>query len=702
MTTPITYGYPLYPWEREWSQIYTYQWHLCDHGEFNANPDGTVNPRGYTFGPPDVVKTLAQIEAVDRVTRGIPKVIEMCGWQRYVPHCQATATWDFMFPSFTETDPAFCREGLQDPLGRSDPATDPNAAIRWLMEEAKRFNTWATFHVNYQSCGLQSPLRRRYLEAGALVVRDGKVWTGDSHHDGGAVNLAAEWDAGLFHDRIHALFEAFPGLRETKLLHVDYNVDWQGDGYTVADCENAMRRNMEYVKRAYGVDTSCELSTHREEFDYGTQCMALSFRREDLGDRWVDQMKVPAYVFCGGQAEEAGKGAGDNRYSDKWLMFGSSQQGEMGTAYTGPIGRDEWLWYRRDGHETGYAGRERIDFGAPDSRFRPNNLFRDFCYSTLSWYFLNRLLRLETDTEKNPSFVQFSGDVRSVRENGQVCIRRGTDEYLRAGNDLFVPALWKTAREIMAWSDQGYADRAWKLPAEWADVRAVDLYANTLAGLEPRAKGAPVADGRLALSLAPFDGVVIVPAGQDPDAPGPARAASGWAEFLGEDGATGGAWPGRYGTGGYWLPNASKDMAGVRLSFAGGRNVSLAMKEPWRGAALAHPDGSAPDFVWQREAALHQGLDLDTGGRAVRATLYALDTGGAGQMMVEPVDLETSWRLDSRSAHLLSGYGGGKYATWRVSGRVRLRLTRFHFPGFGRGDGRNEADPPAFCGLFLD
>ena len=87
------YNYPMYPWIREWSQHYIYQWHLVTHGEFKE--------AGYDFGLAGVRKTLKQIKKIDNVTRGIPKVIILCGWQTYV---QNKATWDTQLLNNYEND----------------------------------------------------------------------------------------------------------------------------------------------------------------------------------------------------------------------------------------------------------------------------------------------------------------------------------------------------------------------------------------------------------------------------------------------------------------------------------------------------------------------------------------------------------------------------------------------------------------------
>ncbi|MCL2816394.1 MAG: hypothetical protein FWD23_17505, partial [Oscillospiraceae bacterium] len=435
----IKYTYPLYPWEKDWSQIFIYQWHLVTHGEF----------AGYDFGPPSVKKTLEQIKKFDNVTQGIPKVIILCSWQKYVKN---KATWDTQFPSFVETSEDFTDETLGE---------TPEDAIRWLMDEAKKYNTHVTFHVNFALAQAHSPLWQEY-EGRDLFCKnaDGNI-RGYGHWEGRVI-LKKEFEAGLFQKRVAKFIDTFPEILTTKLLHNDWNTiegsPWHG--ITEADETDALRRCMAWVKETYKIDVSCEVVSAggRRGYDYGMQCMSLSFCRHDDKVN-VDLMKVPAYIFCGGDAGDIR----DKRYaeslalSDYHQLFGSSIQGEGGDAYC----------------EDNYRG------GTVNRR-----LFRDFCYGTLTWYYLNRLLRVSFDEENKR--VCYSDGVVSCIKNGDLHITKN-GEYIRMGGDIFIPALWKNKnKEIMAWSDGGYMNKTWKLPEDWPDCEAVDLYDNNLTGISFR------------------------------------------------------------------------------------------------------------------------------------------------------------------------------------------------------------------------
>ena len=599
----LSYTYPLYPWAREWSQYYVYQWHLVENG-----PPFYL---GYKFGPANVRKTLRQIQRIDRVTRGIPKVILLCGWQEYVPGIKAT--WDTQFPSFVTTSDDF-----------ADPSIGPTGsdAIRWLMTEAKENNTLVSFHLDFALAQEHSPLWQKYRDLD-LLCRDerGDVKTyGNPVLWEGRVNLQREFDAGLFQERMADFFDTFPEVLNTGCVHNDWNVadDSPWHGYTAEDDVAALRRNAAWLKEVYGVDTFGEhVGLYRPEYDYGMQPLSLAFsnyKRPDgphLSTIHADPMKVPAYVSCGGHGGEHDKEfytPGALVFSDESLLFGGTNQGEFGYCYTNDENNPEY----------------------------GNDLFRDFCYSTLPWYYLNRLLRLAYD--RDTQVVMFSEGVRSFAESGKVCITKD-DKYIRDGNDLFVPALWKTNREIMAWSDGGYENKTWVLPDAWVDVTSVDTYDNKLEELSFR-QTLPVDDGKLSLSLGRFDGVVIVPHGQAPDGPGPARTPSGVMELVGVS-----------------------DAGTVTATLAG--------------------NGSP----------LHQILDVETKGKTLYVTLYLKDKTGDGQIFVEPIDGVTIERLGKGTGVLVNDYVDGKYITYKLTGRARFRFTRFHFDHFGRADGTHEAGP---------
>jgi hypothetical protein len=76
------------------------------------------------------------------------------------------------------------------------------------------------------------------------------------------------------------------------------------------------------------------------------------------------------------------------------------------------------------------------------------------------------------------------------------------------GNDCCLPLVWKKEPTLLAYSRDGCARKAWKLPADWIGVRTVRL-ANVTVDSITAAGTAEVKDGDLALALTPGQAVVI-------------------------------------------------------------------------------------------------------------------------------------------------------------------------------------------------
>ena len=77
--------------------------------------------------------------------------------------------------------------------------------------------------------------------------------------------------------------------------------------------------------------------------------------------------------------------------------------------------------------------------------------------------------------------------VVACAEDGKNVIRK-KEFVLRENDNLFVPALWNE-QEIIAYSRDGYENKAWQMPEDWRDVESVDLYQITLEGCKPLQKG---------------------------------------------------------------------------------------------------------------------------------------------------------------------------------------------------------------------
>jgi hypothetical protein len=130
-----------------------------------------------------------------------------------------------------------------------------------------------------------------------------------------------------------------------------------------------------------------------------------------------------------------------------------------------------------------------------------------FCQQTLPWYYLSQLDRMRLSAFGT---LTYSDGVVARWEGFQRILRRGK-LILRRGDDLFIPALWRDDKTIIAYSRKGYADREWLLPDDWAGVKDVDISVITLNGLVPMESGMKIENGKIQLSLLAGQAVMITP-----------------------------------------------------------------------------------------------------------------------------------------------------------------------------------------------
>ena len=399
-------------------------------------------------GAGDVVLTFEQglevVKKVDNLTRGIPKIFYLVGWQ-YDGHDTGYPAWDVVNPK----------------LKRAQDATALDS-LKWLMHQARRYNTTISFHINMLDAHQTSPLWNTYLERDIIARNaDGTL---RQYRFGFPISYTREWDAGLAQKRIDGLIDMM-NLSRVGTVHVDAfhsYVPLQPVGPIspfhgiTPEQEAATQQKIMRYWRSRGVDVTSEFTySYRVNPLLGLQPMAWHFRD-------VDPMKIPPTLHIGGRGGDA--------------RFGTSMQGES-TIRRDPV------------NLTGFLS--------------------EFSTTTLLWYYLNRLDRLSFVD----GVVTFSGGVTSQIVEGKPLVRRG-EVILRDGDDLFVPALWQRRHsEIIAYSRAGYEARTWTLPAGWGRVRAVDIYTIGLAGLTPRATDVAVSDGRLSLGLTADTAVTIVPHG---------------------------------------------------------------------------------------------------------------------------------------------------------------------------------------------
>ena len=145
------------------------------------------------------------------------------------------------------------------------------------------------------------------------------------------------------------------------------------------------------------------------------------------------------------------------------------------------------------------------------------------------------------------------------------------------------------------------------------------------------------------------------------------------AGFVGVDAATGGTWKGAYGADGVDI----QADANAPPSYAAVAPVA-AQTWTWDAGNLgaqALQRAAAPGRVaatWYDPSAFSLDLNL-TDGRAHKVSLYVLDYDAISRSeRIDVLDAASGAVLDSRS---VSGFAGGEYLSWKLSGHVVLRVT---------------------------
>jgi hypothetical protein len=412
----------------------------------------------------DVICTFEEaievIRKTDNLTRGIPKIIYLVGWQR--------GGHDHGYPAWSEVNPR---------MKRAQDATALDS-LRWLIREGRKFNTTVSLHINMTDAYKHSPLWDEYVakdcvakdESGQLLVAGIQVKGDDMYN----VVYPKEWEAGLAQRRIDGLIEMVPELKEGHTIHVDVFIANRDGGKPISPW---------HVKPENGgLTPDTYVETQRKIFHYWRDC---GFDVTGEGTGWAHP---PGEHFVGLQAmswwyswapmeipECLGARGRTDRDGDGDFRFGSSMHGED-------------IWKNDKTNMPGFLGM--------------------FCRTTLPWYYLSRLERQKLENEA----LHYSDGVVARTENGKRIIHKG-DFVLREDDNLFVPALWREVNEIIAYSRDGYENKAWQLPADWKDVKGVDLYRITLEGCVPLKKGVSLTGGKLSVSLGKDEAVSVVPAG---------------------------------------------------------------------------------------------------------------------------------------------------------------------------------------------
>lgn len=386
----------------------------------------------------DIIRELAEF------THGMPQIAYLVGWQ-FDGH-------DSKYPAWSE---------VNERLKRPEDATALDS-LRWLMREARQYNTTVSIHINMCDAYENSPLWDEYVSKDLLIrnedgsLKKGALWGGEQSY---LVCKKREWESGLAHRRIDALLEMLP-LAEAGTVHIDVFAPRLDPfhGVSLADDTAVLIQILAYW-RSHGIDVTKEWFHHELA---GLVPMVIHLNLDE-----ASRLKYAPGVICGGGPQWNRRNYRFYEAINWGAMFGAPEAGCLHEEAWG-ISVDVDIFYLKD---------------VP--RFRS-----ELCRYTIPWLYLN-LGRPVTHVHTAERYeVIFDTGVRSYIEDGRHVIEDADGRRLKQGDDYCLPAVWLRDRWV-AYSRTG-GRRDWVLPADWGKVRVGDA-----ANREEHA----VVDGRLTLEM---------------------------------------------------------------------------------------------------------------------------------------------------------------------------------------------------------
>ncbi|SDC98396.1 Endo-alpha-N-acetylgalactosaminidase [Niabella drilacis] len=417
---------------------------------FLAKPDG----KGGSEVNMNFEQALALVKEVDALTLQMPKIIYLVG-ATYNGH-------DDQYPAFFEINRSLKRP--QD--------TNAVQSLVWLMEEARKYHTTVSLHINMTEAYDNSPLWPVY-KAQDLISRnaDGSLMvTGNyNNHKAYQVNYRNEWNKGYAQLRIDSLLTLLPQLKEAGTIHIDAWIARENKGaYESLVTEAAYQKKIAAYWISKGIDPTSEWA-----MDYMTGLIPyywhFNHRTQD------DFLKVPAGLVTGGHFNP------DLKQSDFGLefLFGTSMYGE--NLFPGALS------HNRD-----------VNWQAA--------FCRDFYLNTIQYDYLNRLQRLRVEGDGNNRVAYFSNDVRVSL--GDSTVYEG-QRKLRTGSTVCFPAGWRSDNSLAAFSLPGTVLTC-QVPGSWQGVRRAAVLTVEGTGLK-KWKTIQVKAQQISLRLQPGIPVLLVP-----------------------------------------------------------------------------------------------------------------------------------------------------------------------------------------------
>ncbi len=437
---------------------------------FLARPDF---PRNRSEVLINFEQALEIVKTVDRLTQGIRKIVYLVGWQG-LGH-------DDCYPAM---------DVVNDALKRGCDATGKES-LRWLFDEAKKYNTVISVHGNVSDAVAQTPLFGELVRANALVNDlNGKPAVLQSLNDRDCYKTSYPqlWESGLFRRIIDRLCETVP-VREAGTVHLDnFCLAESLNPQAYVEEQDAARNKMLDHLQALGIDVTSEYTYREAHFrnesvthpNRGMYAAAgedmTEVPWEDVPIRtlgripatwWTSQMslrecmEIPPAVYSG-------------RLTDPKLLA---------VFYGAMHGEDIWM-----------------KLGADPADWADEFIYQ-FCTMQLPYFYLNRFSRVSCREETDGYTVLFSDGVESCGPNGRIT-KNGA--VLKDGDTVLLP-LGADNRVFIAYSGDGRTGE-WEIPD--AAFSAATVSAITKDGDAPLGETA-VRNGKVTLDVKPGQALVL-------------------------------------------------------------------------------------------------------------------------------------------------------------------------------------------------
>lgn len=393
------------------------------------------------------------IKEIDAITLGVPKIAYLVGWQ-YYGH-------DHNYPAWHEMN-----EALKRPEDKC--ALD---SYMWLFEEAKKYNTTVSVHINMFDAYENSPLWDTYVKEGLIATNEDDslmkvgIWNGIQAY---AVSYKREWDSGYAKKRIDEICQLLP-LKEAGTVHIDalHAKKDVGRGFEMEDSRAARRKILRYW-RDLGIDVTSEFLyfdtpdwAQREESTVGLLPLCYHFSQN-----LEDYVARPADLVCGGDASYRMKEGNTGRFAN---LFGDQTDKESTMT-------DRW------------------------------RVLDGFCTRDTKFLYLNGLKREYARVTGDDIEAYFAdGVVTTLKEN--TMSRNGA--LMQRGSDIIVPTPWHKEGSAVVYSRNGGSFTYDLKTILDVTVDTVQLRELGIDGLCDNVANAALDDGKLTVNLGAKQAFVI-------------------------------------------------------------------------------------------------------------------------------------------------------------------------------------------------